>query len=179
MSVLVFLILLILILLLASLGLYMSMQAFYWLITGVPFVNSRKKIIDFLVKEIKIESGKILYDLGCGDGKVIFNLAKKNSQVNFVGYELNPSLIWIAKVFRKLPNVQYQRQNFFETDLKDADYVFLFLFPELMDKLLPKLEKELKSGAIVISNSFKFSKKQPFKSIESPIVLESLYFYQF
>ena len=48
-----------------------------------------------------------------------------------------------------------------------------------MDKLLPKLEKELKSGAIVISNSFKFSKKQPFKAIESPIALENLYFYQF
>lgn len=179
MSVLVFLIFLILILLLASLGLYMSLQAFYWLVTGVPFVNSRKKIINFLIEEIKIESGKTLYDLGCGDGKVIFNLAKNNSQANFIGYELNPSLIWIARIFRKLSNVQYQRQNFFKVDVKNADYIFLFLFPELMDELLPKLEKELKPGAIVISNSFKFSKKQPFKSIESPIALESLYFYQF
>ena len=100
MPVVVFLILLILILILASLGFYMSLQAFYWLVTGVPFVNSRKKIIDFLVKEIKIEPGKVLYDLGCGDGKVIFNLAKNNLQAKFVGYELNPSLIWIAKVFR-------------------------------------------------------------------------------
>ena len=179
MPVVVFLILLILILILASLGFYMSLQAFYWLVTGVPFVNSRKKIIDFLVKEIKIEPGKVLYDLGCGDGKVIFNLAKNNLQAKFVGYELNPSLIWIAKVFRKLPNVQYQHQNFYKVDVSKADYVFLFLFPELMDKLLSKLEKELKSGAIVISNSFKFSKKQPFKAIESPIALENLYFYQF
>lgn len=179
MSVIVFLILLILILLLASLGLYMSLQAFYWLVTGVPFVNSRKKIINFLVKEIKIEPGRILYDLGCGDGKVIFSLAKNNPQAKFSGYELNPSLIWIAKIFRKLPNIQYQRGNFYKVNVNNADYIFLFLFPELMDKLLPKLEKELKPGAIVISNSFKFSKKQPFKSIESPIVLESLYFYQF
>jgi trans-aconitate methyltransferase len=179
MSVLVFLILLIFILILASLGFYMSLQAFYWLVTGVPFVNSRKKIINFLIEEIKIEPEKTLYDLGCGDGKVIFNLAKNNPLANFIGYELNPSLIWIAKIFRKLPNIQYQRQNFFKVDIKNADYVFLFLFPELMDKLLPKLEKELKPGAIVISNSFKFSQKKPFQSIESPIALESLYFYQF
>lgn len=179
MSVVIFLILLILILFLASLGLYMSLQAFYWLVTGVPFVKSRKKIINFLIEEIKIEPGKIFYDLGCGDGKVIFHLAKNNPQAKFIGYELNPSLVWLAKIFRKLPNVQYQRGDFYKVDIKNADYVFLFLFPELMDKLLPKLEKELKPGAVVISNSFKFSKKQSFQSIESPIALESLYFYQF
>lgn len=179
MSVLVFLILLVLILILAVLGFFMSLQAIYWLITGVPFVNSKKKVINSLMSEIKIESGKNFYDLGCGDGRVIFSLAKENPQVNFIGYERNPSLVWIAKIFRKLPNVQYKNKNFFKIDLSNADYIFTFLFPELMDELLPKLEKELKLGTIVISNSFKFSKKLPFKTIESPVVLESLYFYRF
>jgi len=179
MSVLIFLILLILILILAFLGLFMSLQAIYWLITGVPFVNSKKKVIFSIMKEIKIEPGKNFYDLGCGDGRVISYLGKNNPQANFIGYEKNPSLVWAAKIFRKFPNVRYENKDFFKVDLSNADYIFLFLFPELMDKLLPKLEKELKPGAIVISNSFKFSKKLPSKAIESPIVLESLYFYKF
>jgi len=179
MSILILFLLLVFILLLALFCLYLFFQAFYWVVSGVPFVNSKKKVMRVLQEEVKLKPGEILYDLGCGDGKVISFLAKNNPQVNFLGLELNFSLILIAKIFRRLPNVKYQRGNFFKKDLSQADYIFVFLFPELMDKLLPKLEKEMKPGAIVISNSFKFSQKVPFRKIESPNVLESLYFYKF
>ena len=179
MSILILFLLLVFILLLALFSLYLFFQAFYWVVSGVPFVNSKKKVMRVLQEEVRLKPGEIVYDLGCGDGKVISFLAKNNPQVNFLGLELNFSLILIARIFRRLPNVKYQRGNFFKKDLSQADYIFVFLFPELMDELLPKLEKEMKPGAIVVSNSFKFSKKVPFRKIESPNVLESLYFYKF
>lgn len=159
--------------------LYLLIHAFYWIVSGVPFVGSRTKVLGDLVRELKLDKGRVFYDLGAGDGKVIFYLAKENPEVKFIGYELNPALVLYAKAFRRLPNVEYRRKNFFKVDLRDADYIFLFLFPELMEKILPKLKSELKSGSLIISNTFTFSNgPAPIKSFISQVPLESLYIYQ-
>ena len=157
MPVVVFLILLILILILASLGFYMSLQAFYWLVTGVPFVNSRKKIIDFLVKEIKIEPGKVLYDLGCGDGKVVL-YASKNCGATAIGLEI-AIVLYIFCLIQKLltgnKNAHFKFKNLFTEDMSKADVVYFFGLPRtIRNKMKGKLEKELKPGATVISYAF-------------------------
>lgn len=159
---------------------YLMPIAFCWIVSGVPFVDSEKKVIEKIKKEVRFKSDSILLDLGCGSGKAIYSLAKENPQTKFIGYELNPILVLLAKIKRYLPNVSYHCKNFFKADISKADYIFVFLFPELMDKLLPKFQKELKSGTLVITNSFCFRNgPEPIKKIESEKSLESLYIYQF
>ncbi len=104
-------------------------------------------------------------DLGCGDGKILF-LAEKNSKAaSFTGYENAPlPLIYYAvKKFFTQSKVKVLTKNFFNEDLSNYTVLLLYLLPDTLDSLLPKLEKELPKGARVISNVFQFAHKTPEK----------------
>jgi len=152
----------------------------YWLRSGVPFVPSKNKVIAAIVDNFVLYDGAIFYDLGSGDGRVLCVLASQYPKTQFIGYELNPVLYLFSKFFRKQPNLVFHRKNFFKTDLKNADYLYVFLYPGLMKKLLLKLKSELKPGAIVFSNHFNFGDDmKPEKVFPSSRPLESLYVYKF
>jgi len=153
--------------------------AIYHLKLGVPFVVSKDKLMEIIITEEPPADGKTFYDLGSGDGWVLFYLAKKYPKIQFIGYELNPVLYIFARLFRRRPNLKFYRKNFFQVNLKDADYLYLYLYPELMEKLFPKLKNELKPGAVIFSNSFTFGDQiNPEKVFSSDRPLETLYIYR-
>lgn len=152
----------------------------YWLRSGVPFVPSKNKVIATITDNFVLHDGALFYDLGSGDGQALYTLASQHSKTQFIGYELNPVLYLFSKFFRKLPNLVFHRKNFFQANLKNADYIYVFLYPGLMKKLLLKLKSELKPGAIVFSNHFNFGDDiKPEKIFPSSRPLESLYVYKF
>lgn len=128
-------------------------------LTGAPFVPSTKKTAEQMVSLATISSNSVVYDLGSGDGRLLFLAAKRGAK-KIVGVEINPYLVYFTKLrimfspFRKIISCRWQ--NFWNTSLRDADVVFVYLLPWKMDKLKEKLQKELKPGAHVVSNSFIF-----------------------
>lgn len=127
-----------------------------------PFVPIPDKALPLLNKVIIPKEKGIMYDLGCGDGKVLLYLATKFPEATYIGIEYGILPYILAKInTRKYKNITILFKNFFKEELTKADVLIVYLFPQLMDALLPKLEKELKPGAMVYSFDFPFSKKEP------------------
>lgn len=123
---------------------------------GSPYVATTNKRIDLILKKANLKKNKIFIELGSGDGRVVRTAVKKYG-VYGVGVDINPLLIfWSRLLSLKYKNkLKFITQNIFATDLRKADYLYLFLMPKLIEKLKPKLEHELKKGTIVISHGFK------------------------
>lgn len=95
-----------------------------------------------------------LYDLGCGDGRVL-RAAVKRYGVQAVGLEVNPLAFLAARTLTLgCKGVRVRFENFWKADLSDADVVFCYLFPDLMERVATKLIRELKHGSRVVSCNF-------------------------
>lgn len=129
----------------------------------------------------KIPQQKI-YELGSGWGGVAFLLASHfpNSQV--VAYEISPLPWMVSKMVQRLkkrPNLQLYKKDFFKESLESADLIYCYLCPKLMERLKPKLEKELKPDCRIISNTFSLPGWVPEGVIESDDLWHSkLYLYR-
>jgi len=137
---------------------------------GSPYVATKNKQVDLILKELKPKKGKIFYELGCGDGRVIRKAVKEYGVLGF-GFDVNPFLLWWAKFLAKkenLKNIIFQRKNILDLSYKNVDYVYLFLLPELIAKLKKKMKKQLPKKAIVVSHGFPIVgwEKKLFKKIE-------------
>lgn len=134
-----------------------------------PFVPVPQEIIPAIVKALDLKTGEIFYDLGSGDGRIVFACASATPEADCRGVEHNRLVYWLAlwkKRKLRIKNAEFKRASFYNTSFSDADAIFTFLYPRTMDLLLPKLEKELRAGARLVSADFKFSKKEPEEVIE-------------
>ncbi len=123
--------------------------------TKVPWVKTPANNLEIILDEIKLPSNSLVYDLGCGDGRFLF--AAKKRGLRTVGYELSlyPCLRgWLRSYFSGT-KVIIKNSNYFNSDLSEADTVYLFLVGAVMAKTGEKLKRELKPGTLVISYGFK------------------------
>lgn len=137
-------------------------------LSAVPFVPAREHIIDAIAKEIGSDDTPMFYDLGCGNGKVVFSLAQKIPQGRFVGIEIAPwpyLLAWIQKKIKNENNVTIIRGNIFKDDISPATHVFAYLLPKVNVKLLPVLQEKCKKGTIIFTCDFPFKDLTPTKVI--------------
>ena len=128
---------------------------------GAIFVGTPQKRVNFFLDHAPMEPGQVLYDLGCGDGRVLRTAAKRY-KVRAVGFEVNP-MAWVLARIRTfgLSGVTVRFKDFRRIDLKPADVVFCYLFPDVMKIIVPKLEAELKPGARVASANFPIPSWKP------------------
>lgn len=152
----------------------------------IPFVPVRNKILNEIISALELNDQSILYDLGCGDGRILFAATKTNPLISCVGIEIGPFPFLLAKIkniFLGSKKVRILYGDFSKKDISSATHVFLYLFPEALDKLLPKFEKELKAGSRIVSCDFEFSKRKPNKIIETTLTKSQknrkLYVYDF
>jgi SAM-dependent methyltransferase len=128
------------------------------LINGAPFVPTPYEAAEMMIKAANLQKGQKVYDIGCGDGRIV-HLATKNHSVQGIGFEISPFVYFLARV-RKLfwkSKAKIKFKNFKHQNLSDADVIFCYLLPETLAKLEHKLSRELKKGAKVISYSFPVS----------------------
>ena len=128
----------------------------------VPFVPTPRPIVRRMLEVAGTKPGERLIDLGAGDGRIVIAAAQEFG-ARALGVELHPdrfALIRNSSVSLK-PNLQALRQNFFQTDLSNADIVTMYLLPSVNEALRKKLERELRSGARVVTHDFSMPEWTP------------------
>ena len=105
-----------------------------------------------------VTAADVVYDLGSGDGRIVIEAARKYG-ARGVGIELDPELNKTGDEERprrpeSRTRSRFVRADFFKTDLSDATVVTLFLSPNINARLQPKLRRELKPGARIVSHRF-------------------------
>ena len=135
--------------------------------TKVPFIPVDRKILPVIVSAMRLEKGGVVYDLGCGDGRVLAACSVSNPEAQYIGLDKDWLPIILAKWrTRHNKNIKILRQDFFRHNLAETTHIYMYLLPEMMDALLPKLEKELRSGTRLVACDYAFAKKQPVEIID-------------
>lgn len=130
----------------------------------VWFVPTPQKIVERMLDVAKVRTGDVVYDLGCGDGRMVIEAAKKFGTRGY-GVDLDPARIREARANAKKAGVEklvtFEVGDLYETDIKEATVVMLYLLPELNRRLIPKLFGELEPGARVVSHDFDMGQSWP------------------
>ncbi len=138
----------------------------------VPFIPVSSKTLKDIEKALDLKDDSVVYDLGCGDGRVLFYLSKNKPKAKYIGIENNPFPIFLVRIYswwykkKNNSDIKIIEKDFFDVDLSNATHIFTYLYPNIMDDLLPKFDKELKRGTRLISMSFHFTAKREIKEIE-------------
>jgi SAM-dependent methyltransferase len=129
-----------------------------------PFVPSPQVVVERMLEAAEVKPGETVYDLGCGDGRIVIAAARE-FRAKGVGVELSNDLVRQARdqVNRLgLGNrVTILQGDLLEVDLKPADVVTLYLLTESNDRLKPIFEKSLRPGARVVSHDFRIRGWKP------------------
>ena len=132
----------------------------------VPYVPTTTEAVEAMLKLAGVSSADIVYDLGCGDGRIVITAAKTYG-AHGVGIDLNPERIAEAKENAKKAGVQnlvhFEEGDLFKADIHQATVVTLFLLSSVNLKLRPKLLQDLKPGTRVVSNTFDMGDWKPEK----------------
>ncbi len=122
----------------------------------VPFEPSADDVVEEMLKIARVTKDDLVYDLGCGDGRVVIAAAQKLG-ARGVGVDLDPKRIEEslenARKAGVSERVKFIEQDLFVTDIHDATVVMLYLWPEVNLRLRPKLLADLKPGTRVVSHS--------------------------
>lgn len=123
------------------------------------FVPLPKDTIRKMLKEAKVSSKDLVYDLGCGDGRVLI-IAAKEFGARAIGVEksfiLSKIAEWNIRREGLEDRVKVLNDDFFNVNLSKATVIFAYLSRKINRKLEPKLKKELKKGCRVVSASHEF-----------------------
>jgi SAM-dependent methyltransferase len=127
---------------------------------GAPWVPTSRQVIRTMLEMAELKAGETVYDLGCGDGRVLITAAR-DFGARAVGVEVDISrYLWsvLAVTVRGLwGRVRIIRGDLFAVDLSSADVVFTFLLQDTNERLKEKLRRELRPGTRIVSNIFTFS----------------------
>ncbi len=141
-------------------GLWTIIPVFY----GSTWIPTEKDRIRKALEMVELKPNELLYDLGAGDGRVLF-IAEEEFGVRAVGIEraFLQAMFIKARIFfgGKQAQIHARRENFYQSDLSDADVVFVYLRVDQAIPLQEKLEKELKAGARVVALSADFLEWKP------------------
>lgn len=132
------------------------------MVSGAPFVPTPMARVKKMIALAKIKPGDKVYDIGCGDGRMVY-VAANDYGAKAVGLELSPLVYFLAKIrkFFWRSKAQIHFTDFRYKNLSDADVIVCYLLPESLARLQPKLEAELKKGARVVSYAFQIGTWQP------------------
>jgi SAM-dependent methyltransferase len=136
----------------------------------VVFVPTPEPVVDKMLELAGVTKDDMVYDLGCGDGRIVVAAAKKYG-CHAVGYDISRQRVRQSRANVKENGVgdlvKIEQADIFTLDLSPASVVTLYLLPSLNVKLIPQLEK-LKPGSRIVSHDFNMQGVEPDKVVEVP-----------
>jgi SAM-dependent methyltransferase len=134
----------------------------------VPYVSTKPEVVDAMLKIANVNKDDLIYDLGCGDGRIVI-MAAKEYGAKGVGVDIDPLRIKEANenAIKEgvTDHVTFIEQDLFEVDFSKASVVTLYLLPYVNLKLRPLLLEKLKPGTRIVSNEFDMGDWKPEKQI--------------
>jgi SAM-dependent methyltransferase len=129
----------------------------------VIFVPTPMPVVEKMLELAEIKPGDVVYDLGCGDGRIVVTAAKKYG-VKAVGFDIDPQRVKEALENVRSNKVEHlvtiKQADIFTLDLSEATVVTLYLLPELNVRLMPQLAK-MKPGSRIVSHDFDMRGAKP------------------
>ena len=134
----------------------------------VPYVPTPMDVVEGMLDLGKVGKNDVVYDLGCGDGRIVVTAAKKYGATG-IGVDLNPERIKEANENAKEKGVEkkvkFYEGNLFDFDFSKASVLTLYLLPDVNLQLKPKILAEMKPGSRVVSHAFDMGDWKPDKQI--------------
>lgn len=129
----------------------------------VVYVPTPQSVVDKMLELAEVKSGDVVYDLGCGDGRIVVTAAKKYG-VKAVGFDIDPQRVKEARENVRTAGVEHlvriEEADVFTLDLREASVITLYLLPSLNVKLMPQLAK-MKPGSRIVSHNFDMRGAKP------------------
>lgn len=155
-----------------------TVQVPAYMLVEVPYITTPEPVVKKMLDMAKVKKGDMLYDLGCGDGRIVIEAAQRGAKG--VGIELNPHLVEEAQQNALkagyADKVQFRVQDIFEADFSKASVVTLYLLPEINQKLRPQLWKQLAVGTRVVSHAFDMGPDWPPEKVDE-VVGRKIYYW--
>ncbi len=136
----------------------------------VPYVPTPPEVVSKMLELARVGKSDTLYDLGCGDGRIVVTAASKYG-ARGTGIDINPQRIEEARANARAAGVEdrvdFRVGNLFETNLSPATVVTLYLLPDINLRLRPQLWQQLKVGTRVVSHDFNMGEDWPPEKVET------------
>jgi len=132
------------------------LTAAYGAWSAAPWLPTRKRDVERMLDLAEVKGGDVVYDLGCGDGRLVFAAAKRGAQARGIEIFILPWLYaWFKSLTVKGTKIYYG--DLFSFGINDADVVFIFLLDKSYKKLIEKFKRELKPGCRVVISSWEIN----------------------
>jgi hypothetical protein len=157
----------ILLLILASLFILRAMVQIISSKSGVPFVRTPLSAFVAIEEALQVGPGDLVYELGSGDGSFVRWCAARHPDARLIGVELNPLLVRYARwraARSGLHNLEFIQGNVFDSRFHEVTKIYAYMFPIVLDALLPRLQEEFRGR--LVSRAFQFAEKPSSAVIE-------------
>ena len=135
-----------------------------------PFIATPERVVARMVELAGLKEGDLVYDLGCGDGRIVITAVLKSGGKG-IGFDIDPERVAEAKENARLhgveDRVQIVEQDIFTVDFSKADVLMMYLLPWMMNKLPPQIER-MKPGCRVVSHDYWIDGVVPDEIVELP-----------
>jgi SAM-dependent methyltransferase len=132
-------------------------QSWAWDDGTTPFVVTPEDVVERMLRLAEPREGDYLIDLGSGDGRIVIGAARRGGTKG-LGVDIDPRLVDLARDNARRAGVEalarFEVKDLFETDLRPATIVTMYLLPEVNRKLLPRLVQQLRPGARIVSHDY-------------------------
>lgn len=133
----------------------------------VPFISSPPEVVRRMLEKVDIRGGETIYDLGCGDGRIIITAVEEFKAKKAVGVEIREDLVKTATEEIRKKGLEHAvsvvHGDFLQVPIGEADAVTLFLTTSANERLRPKLDRELRDGVRVVSHDYEIVGWKPVK----------------
>ncbi len=144
-----------------------------------PFVPSRYEVVKRMLEVANVGSDDVVFDLGCGDGRILIMAVNNFGAKKAIGYEMRRDLYQqtLNEIIKQdlTDKISVINGDLLEADLTQATVITLYLTTSGNERLRPKMEKEIQNKAQIVSHDFRITKWSP--SIKEEFYSHSIYLY--
>jgi ribosomal protein L11 methylase PrmA len=136
----------------------------------VPYVQTSPAVVDRMLAMGHVGKNDVVIDLGCGDGRIVIEAVRKHG-ARGIGYDIDPERVDEARKNARRAGVSdratFEVQDLFTAPIGEADLVTVYLLPPVMDRLAPRLRRELRPGTRIVSHSFSIHGWKPDEEVHA------------